>query len=52
MVFVAEADEFTPETEDPDGYEIESKFVPFEEAFALDLDPANRTYLEAAVSRR
>lgn len=52
LVFAAEADEFAPGMKDPDGYEVESKLLPFEDAFALDLSPVNRMYLEAAVSRR
>lgn len=52
LVFAAEADEFTPGMKDPDGYEVESKLLPFGDVLALDVSPVNRMYLEAAVSRR
>ncbi len=51
-VYTAEADHFTPDTADPDDYELESAFRPFDAVRAMTLRMGQHVYLERALGLR
>ncbi len=52
VIYMAEADRFTPDTADPDGYEQGSAFRSFADVRALPLVMGQHGYLEQALRLR
>lgn len=52
LIYVAEATALMPELLLDDGYELEARFYPLDEARLLEISAGERVYFEAALSRR
>jgi 8-oxo-dGTP pyrophosphatase MutT (NUDIX family) len=51
MIYRARAQQYLPEAREVDGYELETKFIPIEEALRLPLAPSDQMWLRIALDQ-
>lgn len=50
MIYQAKAQQYLPEAHEIDGYELETKFIPIEEALRLPLTPSDQMWLHTVLA--